>query len=366
MKRNFLLISIVTTLLTISLSSCDFINSLFKKEYTDQELFENCGSGVVLILNEYYYEITLPNDEKMYFSDYDGKSLVNFTMDEEEIKKNKSMSFGTGFFISPTGEIITNRHVASPSIDNSEVKGKVKDFISTIADLLELVQTELSNQYDILESQKEDCFYFDYWGNLCCNDAQLSNIKSEQEELRSNFQENQQTIEVLKDMDYSELSTRCISELGIAYNNTYVTKSEDFKPCVLIRCSDDKDTDLALIQLKDKTTPEKCHIFTLPENTEDNKLEINEHVAMISYNAGIQLSNTAIGIQAQLNTGNISQAQDGIKVMYSIPALQGSSGSPVLNKYGELVAVNFAGITGTQGFNFGVVTKRISKFVNNN
>lgn len=165
-------------------------------------------------------------------------------------------------------------------------------------------------------------------------------------------------------MDYSELSTRCISELGIAYNNTYVTKADDFKPCVLVRCSDDEDTDLALIQLKDKTTPEKCHIFALPEKTKDDKLEINEHVAMISYNAGIQLSNIAIDIQVQLNTGNISQQQDGIKVMYSIPALQGSSGSPVLNKYGELVTVNFAGITGTQNFNFGIVTERIRKFVN--
>ncbi len=38
--------------------------------------------------------------------------------------------------------------------------------------------------------------------------------------------------------------------------------------------------------------------------------------------------------------------------MYSIPALQGSSGSPVINQYGELVAINFAGINSTQGFNY--------------
>ncbi len=365
MKRNIFLIAVLASVLVLSLCSCDYINSIFKKKYTDQELFSNCSSGVVLILNQYYYEVELPNGETIYFSDYDGESLLNLTADEEEIKKNKSMSFGTGFFISQTGEILTNRHVAAPSIDNSVVKGTVKDLVKAITELLSLYQDEISNQYDVLQAQKNDCYYVDYWGNWCCNDSQLSSINAQQEELRSQYQDNMQTITSLKETDFSELSTRCISELGIAYNDTYVTSSADFKPCVLIRESQDEDTDLALIQLKDKVTPEKCYVFELPEETEENKLEINEHVAMISYNAGIQLSNTAVGIQAQLNTGNISQQNDGVKVMYSIPALQGSSGSPVINEYGELVAVNFAGLTGTQSFNFGIVTKRIKKFIGN-
>ena len=319
----------------------------------------------MLILNQYYYEVKLPNGKIIYFSDYDGENLVNLTADEEEIKKNKSMSFGTGFFISQTGEILTNRHVAAPSIDNSAVKGKVKDLVKAITELINFVQEDLISQYNALEEQKDACWYLDYWGNIIKDEAQISSINQQQVQLVNQFEENMQTITTLKETDFSELLTRCISELGIAYNDTYVTSPADFKPCVLIRESQDKDTDLALLQLKDKVTPEKCYVFELPEETEENKLEINEHVAMISYNAGIQLSNTAVGIQAQLNTGNISQQNDGVKVMYSIPALQGSSGSPVINEYGELVAVNFAGLTGTQSYNFGIVTKRIKKFVNN-
>ena len=57
--------------------------------------------------------------------------------------------------------------------------------------------------------------------------------------------------------------------------------------------------------------------------------------------------------------GYISQNTDNIKIMYSIPALQGSSGSPVVNQYGELVAINFAGINGTQGFNYGIRVERL-------
>lgn len=50
--------------------------------------------------------------------------------------------------------------------------------------------------------------------------------------------------------------------------------------------------------------------------------------------------------------------------MYSIPALQGSSGSPVVNQYGELVAINFAGINGTQSFNYGIRVERLREIVN--
>ena len=77
----------------------------------------------------------------------------------------------------------------------------------------------------------------------------------------------------------------------------------------------------------------------------------------------MQLAATQEGIKAQLTTGAVSQEPDGQRVMYTIPMLQGSSGSPVLNTYGELVAVNFAGMMGTQSFNFGVPLQRIKEFL---
>ena len=39
-------------------------------------------------------------------------------------------------------------------------------------------------------------------------------------------------------------------------------------------------------------------------------------------------------------------------------------GSPVVNQYGELVAINFAGINNTQGFNYGIRVERLREIVN--
>lgn len=85
---------------------------------------------------------------------------------------------------------------------------------------------------------------------------------------------------------------------------------------------------------------------------------------MIGYNQGPTLALTNDGIKVQITQGYISQNTDSIKIMYSIPALQGSSGSPVVNQYGELVAINFAGINNTQGFNYGIRVERLREIVN--
>lgn len=79
----------------------------------------------------------------------------------------------------------------------------------------------------------------------------------------------------------------------------------------------------------------------------------NQKVILIGFNKGMALANTTDGIKSQYTVGNISQKDDN-QMMYTIPSLPGSSGSPVLNLRGELVAVNYAGISSTQSFNYGV------------
>ena len=80
---------------------------------------------------------------------------------------------------------------------------------------------------------------------------------------------------------------------------------------------------------------------------------------MIGFNLGPQLALTSEGVKAQITEGEISQNTDNIKIMYTIPSLHGSSGSPVVNTYGDLIAINFAGLDGTQSFNYGIKSEHL-------
>ena len=142
-----------------------------------------------------------------------------------------------------------------------------------------------------------------------------------------------------------------------------MTNSRDFIPCVVK--ATDALHDLAIIQLKDKQTPAGKYVFTIPEEdpvenysfletiTKTVGTDKNQKVILIGFNKGMALANTTDGIKSQYTVGNISQKDDN-QMMYTIPSLPGSSGSPVLNLRGELVAVNYAGISSTQSFNYGV------------
>lgn len=200
----------------------------------------------------------------------------------------------------------------------------------------------------------------------------------------------------LREMGLSNFEVELCSEIKIAYNGSHITSSNDLIDCFVVK--DVPNYDLGIIQIADGnnfwnvcklgeapkwsyeqmevgwsnihnagtiswfTIPQDKYIFNLYNNETHNDEEIKLY--MIGYNQGPTLALTNDGIKVQITQGYISQNTDSIKIMYSIPALQGSSGSPVVNQYGELVAINFAGINNTQGFNYGIRVERLREIVN--
>ena len=371
--KNRLFLVITFIMMLIGWTGCDSTK-------TSDELYSECSSGVVLVVNQYYHKITLPTGKVWYFSDFDEDGdLEDWTMDQEEILKNRKLITGTGFFISDKGVILTNNHVANPQIAVKDAKNSVRRVFSAMDEILKAAMQELSDQFDELEKSKSDCVQYNpYLEEYYVNEEKLNEIKTEQAQLKEQYEDLKQNKEQLKTMDLSDLSVETICDLGIAYNDTYVTKTSDLVPCVVVKVSDKVNVDLATLQLKNKQTPDNKYIFAVNETQEESfsdkvknlfsdndqqELKTGQKLFMIGYNAGFTLSNTQQGIKAQITNGTISQMPDEDKMMYTIPSLPGSSGSPVLNEYGQLVAVNFAGIRETQNFNYGIQLKRVQQFL---
>lgn len=368
-----------------------------KNSYTQEQLYEQTSSGVVLIQNTYYYKITLSNNG-FYSTNYvfsklqDGElKNISHTISNNFNEVNdtiKSTTFGTGFIISPRGTIVTNSHVINPTTNKNLIYQALIRYLKEQIDYCNQQLEETRNRLEIFEREIRDNKKLDSQGYA----MMMEGIQSSRKWIDTFTQYRNNRI---RDLSLSNFDVELCSEIKIAYNGSHITSSNDLIDCFVVK--DVPNYDLGIIQIADanefwnvcklddtpKWSCEPTHLggyityrnlysdFMIPQdkyifNLYNNEIRNNEEIKlyMIGYNQGPTLALTNDGIKAQITQGYISQNTDSIKIMYSIPALQGSSGSPVVNQYGELVAINFAGINNTQGFNYGIRVERLREIVN--
>lgn len=321
------------------------------------EIDENYRSGVVLILNQYYYTLTLPYGKVFYLAGDSDGNIINFEANPDSSINCMVAATGTGFFISNDGKIATNKHVASRTVSD-------KSAVRLTKQVLKKLERYLDNQNDSCEAVKE-LYQVQY--SRTTDAVERAQIVQSFNAMDEEIKKNKDIIRELNYIDPEDAEIEYHSTLKVAYNGTFVKSEDDMYPCTLRGTA---NQDLAIIQLNSKQTPPDKYIFSVPEK---NMLEHysfgeylsrmfgsdkNEELYMIGFNRGFGMAVTEEGIYSQCTEGSINQTQKDI-IQYNINTEPGSSGSPVLNRRGQLVAINFAGYRDAHSFNYGVKEKHL-------
>lgn len=311
--------------------------------------------GVVLIKCEELFtvETGLPQNtglSTLYFNySANERMITRATFNENDAQFD--IGWGTGFFISDDGKIATNRHVASPIAPEETIIGLLREFFvdnkQIMASRADKFQKEI-NKYSHLRSTNNKELH----AILDVLDDSLSFYRN-----MANMYDRMLTI--------SNFKVNTICNTYVAFDNSMIQSVNDqaFHPCTCLAYGEPGDVnsnDVAIIQLneKEKLMPKDAYIFKVP--THDPLPSNKEHdsdyeVWVLGYNKGIGLAGIEVGIHPQYLKGNVSSVNDKYLIQYHLGVQGGTSGSPVLNKKRELVAVNNSGFNSTN-ISYGVRT----------
>ena len=363
-------LALLPLLLLLGWGGYTLYNKLAHKVPTIAEM----ESGVVMTISQTSYFVDLNVKDIIYggkplkgfyftYNPNEG-SIENGTFDIEE--RVWGVSTGTGFLISKDGLIATNRHIADP-IPPEEVSKLLKQYYQAYKDTCQ----KYINQYDDL---------LKIWAGIRKLDDDYLKVR---EELK--YYQNQKNI-FDKILNTGDFKVQVSCKVSVAFTGTRVEDVEDlgltaqkglglesfgFYKCSTLQKGEPgtvKENDVAIIQLnsKAKDIPENAFIFEVPEKDPlDEDIPDDYEITVLGYNAGMGLQDMKLqeGIKPQAQHGKISNTSEKYRIGYSAQIIGGSSGSPVLNKEHNLIAVNNSGVSITQGFNYGVRTKYLKELL---
>jgi V8-like Glu-specific endopeptidase len=328
---------------------------------TEVNVFEKYHKSVVLLYHEYYYKVTV-NDRSWYLGYDKASNTYQWNSDITQLNVKPYSAFGTGFFIDRQGRIATNKHVVDDWFNSYEPTYR-KLFQSWMEENKNKAASnrDNANRQIILWTNIYNTTY-DYY----MADSARREINAWKMNLETYSADETMWTTLLSFLPQAKFDVHSLL-LGYALDGSTISSTNDFQRCHLIRSSANDNIDLAIIQANNTNTPVPANsIVNINDINERQEIKVGEEVSMIGFNLGPQLAISKNGLQVQKTDGKISQQSDGDKVLYSISALHGSSGSPVFDKEGNLVAINYAGLDFTQNFNYGVLAKHLKLLLRSN
>lgn len=228
---------------------------------------------------------------------------------------------GTAFFISESGELGTNRHIAVPweyhkDKYEDDIRNFLVNFISKNKELLAILGCKNPSEYE-------------YSALLGRASSCLS------------------TLEISGSMSF----------FGIGLTGSKVEKVSDLLPAQVIAESGDPKKDVALIRLNNPNTPshlvEMGAIYDLSQaRVDETQLKPQqEDLTIIGYPAGLAIGYSTFDgkeLRPTLHKASISKMPDENEFQIQTVAIGGQSGSPVIDKNHRLVGILYAGIDGME------------------
>lgn len=290
------LISFITVAVIAAISCWIYFN----REMKPAEIYSMYKNSVVLICNQRGYSVTL--DGKPIGSFWDDLAVYNncFVDDESNIRKGIRTGYGTGFFISQDGRIMTNKHVVdymgkSHENDAETIKGSILNQISTL--------------YQQASNRQEREFLSKFWQYVRDN-LQVSEVVS----------------------------------TSFALNDTHVNSNSDFTGCAILKESDNDNLDVAILQVNSKRTPDCVNVLVnIEEMAQDKDLEIGDKVCTIGFPQAFDLGATKAGLEANNQSGEITQERGEFTYGHNMKIDHGASGSPVFDCHGRFAGIIVSG-----------------------
>ncbi len=220
--------------------------------------------------------------------------------------RNAMIANATGFFISSNGVLVTNQHVAQPWL-----YGEDKDMLANVA----------------------MAFHKD-------TGIALSDIKADG------------VIEYIYAVPH-----------GCYFDSTNATK------CHVIATSGTHDEDIAILQTVSTKLPDSAGFIPTSKILQDN-VAIGTEVFTMGFpligtlqDTGAKESFVKKALQATGAAGVVTQNNDKFTYGFDAASNNGASGSPIFDKKGNVIGIVTSGVTSTQGYNFGLKSKYITKIL---